>query len=197
MAASFAVTSASPTGAPAAAPVRTGRAGGHPTASRPGGDARPTPCPPRPLSIARHDHLPLALPRRLSCHLTSTILPLQRDPSFHGGRDANHTRNGRAATPPGGGSNFWAVIPAGGSGTRLLAAERAGRPKFCCHCSDSNRAAANLCSTHPAHRPERILVVCGRPRRRHRRQLPELPTANIIVEPSPNGTGRRWRWRPR
>ena len=38
--------------------------------------------------------------------------------------------------------------------------------------------------------PERILVVCGPAHAAAiARQLPELPSANIVVEPSPNGTG--------
>jgi len=141
---------------------------------------------------------PLALPAASLVSPDEHYTSPQRDPSFHGGRDANHTRNGRAATPPGGGSNFWAVIPAGGSGTRLLAAEPGARPKFCCHCSDSNR-----CCSKP------MLDTPGSPSRAHSSSSAAGHAAAIVASspscrprtssssPHPTAPGRRWRWRPR
>ena len=87
--------------------------------------------------------------------------------------------------------NFWAVIPAGGSGTRLWPLSRSARPKFLLPLlgEDSllQQTYQRLCRLTD---PSRILVVCGPAHAAAiARQLPELPTDNIIVEPSPNGTG--------
>lgn len=86
--------------------------------------------------------------------------------------------------------NFWAVIPAGGSGTRLWPLSRSARPKFLLPLLDQSSL---LQQTFERLRrltvPERIMVVCGPAHAAAvARQLPELPTDNIIVEPSPNGT---------
>jgi mannose-1-phosphate guanylyltransferase len=100
--------------------------------------------------------------------------------------------NGRAIDAPSGrSSNFWAVIPAGGSGTRLWPLSRSARPKFLLpllgHESLLQQTFGRLRRLTV---PERILVVCGPAHvAAIARQLPELPSGNIIVEPSPNGTG--------
>lgn len=86
---------------------------------------------------------------------------------------------------------FWAVIPAGGSGSRLWPLSRAARPKFLLPLlgerSLLQRTYDRLCElTDPLH----IIVVCGPAHvAAIARQLPDLPAGNIIVEPSPNGTG--------
>lgn len=86
---------------------------------------------------------------------------------------------------------FWAVIPAGGSGTRLWPLSRTARPKFLLPLLGSSSL---LQQTFDRLRgltdPERILIVCGPAHvAAIARQLPDLPTGNIIVEPAPNGTG--------
>jgi mannose-1-phosphate guanylyltransferase len=87
--------------------------------------------------------------------------------------------------------NFWAVIPAGGSGTRLWPLSRSARPKFLLpllgdHSLLQQTFERLKCLTAPS----RIMVVCGPAHVAEiARQLPDLPAANIIVEPSPNGTG--------
>lgn len=89
------------------------------------------------------------------------------------------------------GSPFWAVIPAGGSGTRLWPLSRAARPKFLLPLigeasllqETANRIGA-LTSI------ERTLVVCGPAHAAAiARQLPALPEGNLIVEPTPRGSG--------
>lgn len=87
--------------------------------------------------------------------------------------------------------NFWAVIPAGGSGTRLWPLSRSARPKFLLPLlgreSLLQQTFARLTELTV---PERILVVCGPAHAAAiARQLPALPSSNIIVEPSPSGTG--------
>ena len=86
---------------------------------------------------------------------------------------------------------FWAVIPAGGSGTRLWPLSRAARPKFLLPLigeasllQETANRVGPLCSL------ERSLVVCGPAHAAAiARQLPELPESNLVVEPSPRGSG--------
>jgi len=86
---------------------------------------------------------------------------------------------------------FWAVIPAGGSGTRLWPLSRAARPKFLLPLlGQDSLLQQTFARLRRLTDPERILVVCGPAHvAAIARQLPDLPSANIIVEPSPNGTG--------
>jgi mannose-1-phosphate guanylyltransferase len=83
---------------------------------------------------------------------------------------------------------FYAVIPAGGSGTRLWPASRAVHPKFLHHLTGSERTLlqATVDRLEPLASPARTYVVTGVA---HAvgvsRQLPALPAENILVEPSP------------
>jgi mannose-1-phosphate guanylyltransferase len=86
---------------------------------------------------------------------------------------------------------FWAVIPAGGSGTRLWPLSRSTRPKYLLQLLGNRTLLQQTFDrltrlTDPAH----ILIICG-PSHAEAicQQLPDLPNENIIVEPSPNGTG--------
>lgn len=86
---------------------------------------------------------------------------------------------------------FWAVIPAGGSGTRLWPLSRSTRPKFLLpllgNQSLLQQTFQRLLRLTDA---EHIVVVCGPAHvAAIARQLPDLPTGNIVVEPAPNGTG--------
>lgn len=88
-------------------------------------------------------------------------------------------------------ASFWAVIPAGGSGTRLWPLSRAARPKFLLPLvgeasliQQTAKRVSGLTS------PDKTLVVCGPAHAAAiARQLPQLPEANIVVEPSPRGSG--------
>jgi mannose-1-phosphate guanylyltransferase len=88
--------------------------------------------------------------------------------------------------------SFWAVIPAGGSGTRLWPLSRAARPKFLLplvreETSLLQDTAERVWAMTP---PERTLVVCGPAHTvAIARQLPKVPEGNLIVEPSPRGSG--------
>jgi mannose-1-phosphate guanylyltransferase len=83
---------------------------------------------------------------------------------------------------------FYAVIPAGGSGTRLWPLSRAGRPKFL-HALTGTPASllqATVDRLSVLAEPESTFVVTGVAHAAAvARQLPVLPDANILVEPSP------------
>ncbi|MEG3615628.1 mannose-1-phosphate guanylyltransferase [Isoptericola haloaureus] len=83
---------------------------------------------------------------------------------------------------------FRAVIPAGGSGTRLWPVSRAGAPKFLHDLSGSGRSLLQGTADRlaPLAGPDGIVVVTGT---RHadavRDQLPELGADQVLAEPSP------------
>jgi mannose-1-phosphate guanylyltransferase len=86
---------------------------------------------------------------------------------------------------------LYAVIPAGGSGTRLWPASRAKRPKFLLPLpGPRSMIQATLDRLAPIVAPEDIYVLTGR---EHAvavaRQLPDLPEENIVVEPMARGSG--------
>ncbi|MCE1180292.1 MAG: NTP transferase domain-containing protein [Micrococcales bacterium] len=82
---------------------------------------------------------------------------------------------------------FWAVIPAGGAGTRLWPLSRASSPKFLHDLTGSGRSL--LQSTVDRLVPlagERIMVVTGAAHEDAvRAQLPTLPGDQLLAEPSP------------
>ena len=106
---------------------------------------------------------------------------------------SRETRARAASAPPAAPDtrNLWAVVPAGGSGTRLWPLSRAARPKFLLPLlgerSLLQQTIDRLASSVP---PERTLVVCGPAHAAPvARQLPALPERNVVVEPSPRGSG--------
>ena len=83
--------------------------------------------------------------------------------------------------------HFWAVIPAGGAGTRLWPLSRAGSPKFLHDLTGTGRSL--LQSTWDRLEPltgAQVLVVTGVA---HvdavAKQLPDLPADQLLAEPSP------------
>jgi len=82
--------------------------------------------------------------------------------------------------------NFWAVIPAGGAGTRLWPLSRSSSPKFLRDLTGSGRSL--LQGTYDRLSPavgDRFLVVTGRAHRDEvAAQLPELAGDAILAEPS-------------
>jgi len=91
---------------------------------------------------------------------------------------------GRVGTPVPG---FWAVIPAGGAGTRLWPLSRSSSPKFLHDLTGAGRSLLQatwdrlepLCGDH-------IMVVTGVLHEAEvRAQLPGLALANLVAEPSP------------
>src|SRR6266487_2623154 len=84
------------------------------------------------------------------------------------------------------GPMLYAVIPAGGSGTRLWPLSRAGNPKFLHPLTGSalTLLQATVGRLAPLAPPGQTYVVTG-VAAAVARQLPELPAENVVVEPSP------------
>jgi mannose-1-phosphate guanylyltransferase len=82
---------------------------------------------------------------------------------------------------------FWAVVPAGGAGTRLWPLSRSSSPKFLHDLTGQGRTL--LEQTHDRLAPlveDRFLVVTGRPHEQAvRSQLPVLGRGAVLAEPSP------------
>lgn len=87
--------------------------------------------------------------------------------------------------------HFWAVVPAGGSGTRLWPLSRATRPKFLLALfGERSLLQQTVDRITPLAPPGRTLVVCGPAHAAPvARQLPALPEGNVLVEPAPRGSG--------
>lgn len=83
--------------------------------------------------------------------------------------------------------HFWAVVPAGGAGTRLWPLSRAASPKFLHDLTGSGRSL--LQATWDRLEPltgDRLVVVTGRAHERAvRAQLPGLVAGRLLAEPSP------------
>ncbi|WP_246004825.1 mannose-1-phosphate guanylyltransferase [Nocardioides marmorisolisilvae] len=83
--------------------------------------------------------------------------------------------------------NLWAVVPAGGAGTRLWPLSRAAAPKFLHDLGGTGRSL--LQATYDRLVPlvgDRLLVVTGAAHAEAvSGQLDALPTANVVAEPSP------------
>ncbi|HEU0165278.1 MAG TPA: sugar phosphate nucleotidyltransferase, partial [Thermomicrobiales bacterium] len=109
------------------------------------------------------------------------------------------TRSHNGSTPdknairqsiPGRSGNFWAVIPAGGSGTRLWPLSRAARPKFLLPLlGERSLLQQTVDRLLDLTDHEHIMIICGPTHAAEIiRQLPELPTGNVIMEPFQSGT---------
>lgn len=87
--------------------------------------------------------------------------------------------------------DFYTVIPAGGAGTRLWPLSRAGRPKFLLPLIQGRSLLqSTVARVEPFSSPDHIYTVSGAAHLAAiARQLPELPEANLIVEPAMRGTG--------
>lgn len=86
--------------------------------------------------------------------------------------------------------NYYAVIMAGGGGTRLWPLSRLNRPKQMLNLvGDRSLFQIAVDRLKPLFPPERILVVTAASQASHlQAQSPELPKGNFILEPEPRGT---------
>ena len=83
--------------------------------------------------------------------------------------------------------HFWAVVPAGGSGTRLWPLSRAAAPKFLHDLTGTGRSLLQeTVARVTATAGDRVLVVTGAAHQEQvLAQLPDLPAGRVIAEPSP------------
>jgi len=87
---------------------------------------------------------------------------------------------------------FWAVVPAGGAGTRLWPLSREGHPKFLLDLTLSGRTLiqATWDRLLPLAGPTRTMVVTGKVHSEAVRvQLPDMLPSNLLAEPSPKESG--------
>ena len=87
---------------------------------------------------------------------------------------------------------FYPVIPAGGSGTRLWPLSRAGHPKFLHPLTGGDRTLIQetIDRVRTLSLPSDTYIVTGAAHAAAvARQLPEVPAANIVVEPGPRESG--------
>ncbi|KAF8758717.1 Nucleotidyl transferase [Rhizoctonia solani] len=83
---------------------------------------------------------------------------------------------------------FWAVVPAGGAGTRLWPLSRESYPKFFLDVTLSGRSLIQSTWDRllPLTTPERLMVVTGQIHAPTVQvQLPDLDSSNLLAEPSP------------
>ena len=95
---------------------------------------------------------------------------------------------------------LWAVIMAGGSGTRFWPASRTARPKQLLPLAEANRSllASTVARLHPLVPAERVVVVtAAKLAEATRRELPDVPAANVLAEPAPRNTAPCIGWASR
>lgn len=95
---------------------------------------------------------------------------------------------------------LWAVIMAGGSGTRFWPASRAARPKQLLPLAEPNRSllASTVARLHPLVAPERIVVVtAAKLAQATRDEVPSIPKENVLAEPAPRNTAPCIGWASR
>jgi mannose-1-phosphate guanylyltransferase len=93
--------------------------------------------------------------------------------------------------------HFWAVVPAGGAGTRLWPLSRSHSPKFLLDLTGSGRTLIQQTADRLAPLVgDRLLVVTGAAHRDAvARQLRELDADSLVVEPSPRDSSAATRTR--
>lgn len=115
--------------------------------------------------------------------MNSSATPAASEPGIPG--DARSARD--APPDPAGLDGFWAVIPAGGAGTRLWPLSRAAAPKFLHDLTGRGRSL--LQATADRLEPlcaDRLVVVTGAVHERAvRAQLPDLGAVGLLAEPGP------------
>lgn len=97
----------------------------------------------------------------------------------------------RASPKDSPGSAFYAVIPAGGSGTRLWPLSRSGEPKFLLDLLGTGRSllVETISRLEAFAALERVIIVTGVAHAEAvRKQVDNLPAANLLLEPTPKNS---------
>ncbi|MCL1801974.1 MAG: sugar phosphate nucleotidyltransferase [Promicromonosporaceae bacterium] len=85
--------------------------------------------------------------------------------------------------------DFYAIIPAGGAGTRLWPLSRAGKPKFLLDLTGAGKTLLQQTVERLAPLASGVVVVTGKAHEEAcRTQLPDLPEADFLAEPSPRNS---------
>jgi mannose-1-phosphate guanylyltransferase len=86
---------------------------------------------------------------------------------------------------------LFAVVMAGGSGTRFWPKSRRNRPKQLLNLAgDASMLQQTVARIGPLIPPQRTLVITGADQAEAvRQQLPEVPAGNVVAEPCPRDTG--------
>src|SRR5262249_2880327 len=95
---------------------------------------------------------------------------------------------------------LWAVIMAGGSGTRFWPASRTARPKQLLPLAEADRSllASTGARLHPPVPAEPVVVVtAAKLAEATRRELPDVPAQNVLAEPAPRNTAPCIGWASR
>ncbi|KAG8934474.1 hypothetical protein FRC01_002542 [Tulasnella sp. 417] len=133
----------------------------------------------------RQNSSPSAPPSPSLAYTVSPFLAPNPTPSFYVPPPID-IRTGKAISHevPG----FWAVVPAGGAGTRLWPLSRKGYPKFFLDLTQSGRSLIQGTWDRllPLSTPDRLMVVTGVDHSQGvKDQLPDLLAGNLLSEPSP------------
>ncbi|CAG7853532.1 Xanthan biosynthesis protein XanB Includes: RecName: Full=Mannose-6-phosphate isomerase; AltName: Full=Phosphohexomutase; AltName: Full=Phosphomannose isomerase; Short=PMI; Includes: RecName: Full=Mannose-1-phosphate guanylyl transferase; AltName: Full=GDP-mannose pyrophosphorylase; Short=GMP; Short=GMPP [Serendipita indica DSM 11827] len=101
---------------------------------------------------------------------------------------ASHTSSATLIARQAALNNFWAVVPAGGAGTRLWPLSRETCPKFLLDLTQTGRSLIQGTWDRllPLTTPQRLMVVTGSVHAPAvQEQLPDLLAQNLLAEPSP------------
>ncbi|KIM28400.1 hypothetical protein M408DRAFT_329470 [Serendipita vermifera MAFF 305830] len=130
-------------------------------------------------------HTPLSMPPSPSLQaIVSPFLAPSEHPSIYVPPPTlNHSSSFPAPL-----SDFWAVVPAGGAGTRLWPLSRESCPKFLLDLTQTGRSLIQGTWDRllPLTTPARLMVVTGSVHAPAvQEQLPDLLAGNLLAEPSP------------
>jgi mannose-1-phosphate guanylyltransferase len=134
-------------------------------------------------------HTPFSVPPSPSIQaIRSPFLNPSEHPSIYVPESTIPTSSASLAARHAALNNFWAVVPAGGAGTRLWPLSRETCPKFLLDLTQTGRSLIQGTWDRllPLTTPNRLMVVTGAVHAPAvQEQLPDLLASNLLAEPSP------------